>query len=241
MAVMIQFKPDTSATGSITTVATASLVDGETFTLDDGVTAVTFEFDKTPDGVTPGNVAIDISALTTADEVRDAIIGAIQGTGGFGITAADGGAATVSLTHIAGGTIGNTTSADTVANAGFIVTNMAGGLDDGAFSTVLAAFATNKHKARWVLQSGVESSPHIAHKTWFGGPQGSYAQPPSRISSVVKYGGPSWFETADELNKLPYSEIRAQLANEVERGILQVLDSGGTPVTATAIRGGTVT
>jgi hypothetical protein len=231
MAVMFQFKPDTAA---------ANLIEAETFTLDDGVTALTFEFDGVagaPDGVVGGNIVVDVSGDTTADAIRDTIVTAINGAASFNISAVSDGAATVDLTHLLGGTVGNTTSSDTVADAGFIVTNMAGGLDDGAFSGPLAQWAAYKRKIRWVIQNGVESSPHIAHRTWFGGPLGSYAQPPNSVSIVVKYGGPSWWETPLEFNLLPYPEIRAQIANEVERGILEVLDSSGSPVTAATIRG----
>jgi len=124
---------NTAATGTITAVATASLVDGETFTLDDGINAaVVFEFDKASDGVTGGRVAIDISALTTADQVRDAIITAIGlvPTLTLAIGAASGGAGIVALTNDLAGDVGNLTpAADTVANAGFIVSAMAGGID----------------------------------------------------------------------------------------------------------------
>jgi hypothetical protein len=117
------------ATGSITTVAEASLVDGETFTLDDGTTSVTFEFDLAGgDGVAGGNVAVVLGGAATADDVRDAIILAITGSA-LGITAADGGAATVDLTNDTVGTVGNTTSAETVANGTFAVTDMTGGAD----------------------------------------------------------------------------------------------------------------
>lgn len=240
MPVMIQFKPDTPATGSITTVAVASLVDGETFTLDDGVnTPVVFEFDVTPDGVTPGNVVVDVSGDTTANDVRDTIISVINAVdrSTFTILASDGGAATVDLVNQTGGTVGNTTSAETVVDGTFAVTNMAGGADDGAFSGPLAPWAAHKHKIRWLFQSDVESNPHIAHGTWFGGGSGSYKQPPNSVAVVVKYGGPSWFTTALEFNNLPYQEIRAQIANEVERGILQVIDTSGAVATAAAIRG----
>lgn len=124
--------PNTLPTGTITTIPVAQLVDGETFTLDDGVnTASVFEFDVAGDGVTGGNVAVDVSSITTADEVRDAIISAINGLDPsiFLIDAADGGAATVDLENPRVGNSGNTTSSDTVVDAGFVVTNMAGGVD----------------------------------------------------------------------------------------------------------------
>lgn len=118
-----------AATGSITTVAVINLIDGETFTLDDGVNPpVVFEFDVAGDGVTPGNVIVDVSALTTADEVRDAIISAVTGVGAaLLMTATDGGAATVDLTQDNSGTQGNTTQTETVVDAGFVLSNMTGG------------------------------------------------------------------------------------------------------------------
>lgn len=68
------------ATGSLT--FTAGVVDGDTFTIDDGPApafgnTVTFEFDDNG-VVTPGNVSIDILGLSTATEFRDAALNAIQ-------------------------------------------------------------------------------------------------------------------------------------------------------------------
>jgi hypothetical protein len=127
----------TAATGSITTIAVASLVDGETFTLDDGVNpARVFELDVTGDGVTAGRVAVDVSGDTTADNVRDTIISVInaQNRSFFAQTASNGGAATVTLTQDLVGTPGNTTQSETVTNAGFVVTNMTTGADTDTFT-----------------------------------------------------------------------------------------------------------
>jgi len=119
------------ATGSITTIPVINLLDGETFTLDDGVhPPVVFEFDVSGNGVTPGNILVDVSTDTTADDVRDTIIAAINGIGAdFLMTASNGGAATVSLAQDFGGSHGNTTQTDTVINVGFVVTDMTGGTD----------------------------------------------------------------------------------------------------------------
>lgn len=102
----------------------------------------------------------------------------------------------------------------------------------------LEKFASWKHMARYTLNPGCESKPHIAHNVWFTGK--GYLEPPNSITLTVQWGGPSWFETADEFNRLPYSEIRAYIANEVERGILEVIDSTGATATAADIRAGTV-
>jgi hypothetical protein len=124
----------TQATGTITTIAKASLVDGQTFTVDDGVNPpVTFEFDD--NGVwNPLNVRINIVPLVTADDVRDAIIAAINSVGDtLLMSAIDGGAATVDLTQDIGGSQGNTTQSETVVNPGFIITDMTGGISNGSF------------------------------------------------------------------------------------------------------------
>lgn len=99
------------ATGSITTDVQANYADAQTFTLTDATgQSITFEFDTVPDGVGGGNVAIDISGDVTADDVRDAIISAVNGVAGtLLITASIGGAATVTLTQDTGGSRGNTT------------------------------------------------------------------------------------------------------------------------------------
>ena len=115
------------AIGTITTVAKANLVDGETFTLNEGVASYVFEIDVAGDGVTGGRTAVDVSLDTTADQVRDRIVTAINSTAIL-ITAASGGAATVSLTNDRFGSVGNATSAETVADAGFVLTDMAGGV-----------------------------------------------------------------------------------------------------------------
>ena len=116
------------ATGSITVVGGGSLVDGETFTLDDGVNPATvFEFDS-GGGVSGANVAIAFTGGDSAGTVRDAVIAAINGVvGGLLITASIGGAAVVTLTADRSGTQSNQTVTETVANVGFIVSGMSGG------------------------------------------------------------------------------------------------------------------
>ena len=94
-------------------------------------------------------------------------------------------------------------------------------------------------KVKYLMSAGCESKPHIAHGCWFNGRDG-YGQPPNSPTISVMAGSPSWFDTPQEFNLLPYSEIRAQIANEMERGILEVIDSSGALATVAAVRGGTV-
>lgn len=118
----------TAASGTITTIVKASLLDNETFVLSDGTTSKTFAFHVTG-GYVPvgGQVEVDVTADVSADNVRDRIISAINGVASFAVTASSGGAATVALVNDATGTAGNVVITDTVANAGFTHTGMAGG------------------------------------------------------------------------------------------------------------------
>jgi len=101
----------------------------------------------------------------------------------------------------------------------------------------LESFASNKHKAVWDMSSAVESKPHIgSHTSTPGRGNGT----PNSLTIKVRYGSPSWLDTPNEFNKLPYPEIRAQIANAVEAGIIQVLTSGGAVATVADIRDGTV-
>ena len=101
----------------------------------------------------------------------------------------------------------------------------------------LARFANLKEKMRWVLQTGSRTGVHIDMNTWV---RGDYPQPPNSISIVVKGSIPSWIDTADEFNRLELFEIRAQLANAIERGILRVRGPAGTDIEPDTIRAGTV-
>lgn len=123
------------ASGSMTAIAKASLVDGETFTLDDGInTATVFEFDVAGDGVGGGNTQVNVSTDTTDVEVASRMVSAINGVGSTLLLSADnsgGTVATVTITHTRGGSVGNvTTWDDTVTNAGFLVTQPTGGAGD---------------------------------------------------------------------------------------------------------------
>lgn len=122
-----------AATGSITCEDMDEFVQGETFTLHDGYGELVFEFDVTGDGVTAGNVRVNISGDLTAAEVCDTVTAVINAA-----THADGTAFRItanhdisdddlSLTNDVVGPAGNRLSSETVAHTGFSVTNMTGG------------------------------------------------------------------------------------------------------------------
>lgn len=128
---------EAAATGSIRAVPAANILDTETFTLDDGTNpALVFEFDK-GGGIT-GDVQVDIAAAVTAEDVRDVIVSAVNGVGGtLDITAAPGAYDnTLTLTNDNVGASGNETITETVADAGFIVSGMSGGVTAGSTKTV---------------------------------------------------------------------------------------------------------
>ncbi len=131
-----------AATGTITTVAGASLVDGETFVLNDGINAaVTFEFDNNASVVPTATLrAVAFTAGDSADTVRDTIIAAVTAAPTLAISAVSGGAATVSLTNDNVGYFGNKTITETVANVGFVVAGMSGGTGSASANSVEVKF-----------------------------------------------------------------------------------------------------
>ena len=122
------------STGTIDTIAGSDLVVGERFFLKDGINPeVTYEFeDAAVDPAleeTPTLRVIRFLVGDSADDVRDRIIAAVNRTSELHFYAGDGGAAKVGLTNATPGLFGNVTpTADTVANGGFVVSAMTGGV-----------------------------------------------------------------------------------------------------------------
>lgn len=115
---------------TITCVAAASLVDNtDLFNLvDQGGVSRQFYYDKTGPGGGTGT-AIDISGATTDAQVATATAAAINASGWF---TASANAAVVTVKQLTRGATGNRTNTETVANAGFAVTNFTGGADTSA-------------------------------------------------------------------------------------------------------------
>jgi phage tail sheath gpL-like len=89
-----------------------------------------FEFDVAGDGVAGGNIQVNVSTDTSAEDVAARMRTAINGVvGGLAITAAAGTTAVVSLKNDAVGVAGNVAITDTVLDAGFVVAGMSGGVD----------------------------------------------------------------------------------------------------------------
>lgn len=128
------------ATGQVVVQSGATMADGATIELDDGIhPALTFEFDSNAsvaewDGDTSNNIPIVFAGGDTQAQVRDAtvdkineileIVDLVNGNVLL-ITAAAGSGGDVDLTHDGGGEIGNTTI--TVSGAGLAKTDFTGG------------------------------------------------------------------------------------------------------------------
>ena len=119
----------TPAIGSITAVSAGNLVNGETFTLSDGVRTVVFEFnsgaptDATHVQIIPGN-------NTQSPGMATKITNAINGVGAaLAISAVvnNNKSSQVLLTNGSSGSSGNVKAKETVANASFVVVGMSGG------------------------------------------------------------------------------------------------------------------
>lgn len=118
------------ATGTITCVSKAELVDGEKFVIDDGTRVVTFWIDQTG-GYTPiggydaTNVRVNVFGCTDADSVVDVVVIAINGAT-IDITASEGTSPIVNLLHDSNGPY-NYDITETVTDSDFAVTGMTGG------------------------------------------------------------------------------------------------------------------
>ncbi len=118
------------AEGTITTVAKDNLIDGETFTIGDGVLTKIFEFDVNGTGISsPTHVRVNVSGATDAPSVTTIMVTAINGSG-LGITASptDGGSE-VALVKNTTGILGNVAITSTVADGGWATSGMENGVD----------------------------------------------------------------------------------------------------------------
>lgn len=120
------------AAGNIVAVSGLNLIDGEVFTLSDGVNpTITFEFDSdgsvTP---TPTLKAVNFTSGDADTVVATTMRAAINAVGATLAITASGSGANVALAQDIAGAIGNTTITDTVAAGGFVVTQFSGGTGD---------------------------------------------------------------------------------------------------------------
>jgi hypothetical protein len=141
VAVAVADLGGTKAEATITCIAQADMVDGQTLTLIDAEgTEVVFEFDVNGTGVAYPHVQVDISGETTDAEVAIVLAAAINGSV-LEITATPA-TADVELVQNIRGVEGNTIVSETVADTDFIVTNFTGGQAIETFTLIDAAATT---------------------------------------------------------------------------------------------------
>jgi hypothetical protein len=143
-----------SEVGDFTTVAASLLAvgaDTDFVTIDDGVnTPTVFVFDD--DGShaeTEFSRSVDHTGTETADFIRDALVAAILAAPSLLVTAVSGGAATVNFTHANPGVQAGAVATETVANAGFLVSDFAGGdadYGDRVYGITFAGSATEPNE-----------------------------------------------------------------------------------------------
>lgn len=118
----------TASTGTINVVQSSFLLDGETFTINDGFKSKVFEFDRNG-SVLSGNVKVDINTLVTEQDIRNACITAINSSSLFiNATPHSSLIDVVILTNFHKSSLGNTTSSETIADTNFSVSDMTGGI-----------------------------------------------------------------------------------------------------------------
>ena len=126
---MIYAGTGTQATGKITVPAGVDMSDGDFFTLPNGINKpFTFEFDNDATLGYVGRIPVTFVGTETANQIRDLIIAAVNGTL-IDITASIGGPAWVALTHDYKGKIGNRPIKWSVNSPNFTVLGMSDGTD----------------------------------------------------------------------------------------------------------------
>ena len=130
------------AVGTVTADTNANMADGDKVVLSDGFRFVTYEYDKTANGVTAG--AISWSVGTTAASVATNLKTAIDANQP-GLTVSDNLAGVLTITNRWPGAGGNVTATKTSSSA-LAVTGMSGGVNPNG--SILADTTIKLHKAK---------------------------------------------------------------------------------------------
>jgi len=105
-------KPASGSLNAIPTDLLTGILDGDTFTIDDGSTSVTFEFDTNSSG--PAN-AVTVAEQASSTDVKTAMLSAI-GSSALIITASSGDGDRIELVHDTDGTVGNISITESLSN-----------------------------------------------------------------------------------------------------------------------------
>jgi hypothetical protein len=167
------------AKGQIVPVDGSLLIDGETFTLNDGLNGnKVFEFDSNG-SVSGSNIPVTFTAGMTKYEIQAAIITALNVTalaaGDFYIRGWQGSGGNVQLINKQGGSIGNNTITETVANAGFLVSGMSGGTGTLQNNRCLFGIVNDTSSCRAHFVADDDSLVILSEYTEGGGGANSYS------------------------------------------------------------------
>lgn len=210
-----------AATGSITEVATADHVDGETLVLEDteGV-VVTFYYDVTGTFVPGGgynatNVQMDISADVTASDVATTVRAAINAAA-IAITAG-GAAGNITLAQDNTGADGNNAILETVANVSYVVTGFTGGITASTDEFMVEAYIP--------MSGGRDGVSALVDADYTTGPWSTtdspYLQLQGKNLGLVKFATPGVTATAVQQAGAAFAQARNhQYRYEVPASVL---------------------
>lgn len=139
-------KTGVAAVGTVTCDTNANAADGNTLTLNDGFRKVTYEYDKSANGVTAGNVSW--AAGTTAASNATALA-ALIASNQPAFSVSDNLAGVLTLTHRLPGAIGN----NAIVKSGAVIaskTDFAGGVDPGGSLLADTTYKIKKVKTRGI-------------------------------------------------------------------------------------------
>ena len=210
-------------------VAAAVLpADGETVVLDDGTNAaVTFEFDTNGSVTETATLRqVDISAAADEDDVRDALIEAINRAPALDISATSGGAGLVDLVNNTGGTAGNVAITETVTDDDFTVTGMTGGL------------ATAGERIYGFTQAGSSTEPNSVEVKFYSRAHGEPLSTANAYTweSVHPTTVDVYFAYAQRVDNLDVNAFRRMLVHGIvgdaamHQGILRLVNAIGIGV-----------
>ena len=169
---------------------------------------------------------VDISAASDEDDVRDALIEAINRAPTLDISATSGGAGLVDLVNNTGGTAGNVAITDTVTDANFTVTGMTGGL------------ATAGERIYGFTQAGSSTEPNSVEVKFYSRAHG---EPLSTANAYTwESGHPTtvdvYFAYAQRVDNLDVNAFRRMLVHGIvgdaamHQGILRLVNAIGIGV-----------
>lgn len=134
------------ATGLITCVTNANMADTDFITIDTGISKKLYEYDKSANGVTAGRVSWTAGATSAADVAATLRTAILANQSELSVT--DNLDGTLTLAHRWPGAGGINTITENVANAGFLVSGLTGGVNPDGSTLADTTLKLDKIKVR---------------------------------------------------------------------------------------------